>query len=124
MAPEIKKRVRSFRVAFRGIGMMLQSEFNARVHALATIVVVAAGFGFGIDRREWLAVILAITAVWSAEAFNTAIESLGDVVSREQHPGIGRAKDLAAGGVLLAALGAVAIGAIVFGRRLVVLIGS
>ena len=104
--------------------MMLQSEFNARVHALASIVVIAAGFGLGIDRGEWLAVILAITAVWTAEAFNTAIEALGDAVSREDHPGIGRAKDVAAGSVLLAALGAATIGAIVFGRRLIVLITS
>jgi len=124
MGLEIHKRVRSFHVAFRGIGMMFQSEFNARVHALASIVVIAAGFGLGIDRGEWLAVILAITAVWTAEAFNTAIEALGDAVSREDHPGIGRAKDVAAGSVLLAALGAATIGAIVFGRRLIVLITS
>jgi diacylglycerol kinase len=103
---------------------MLRSEFNARVHALATIVVVAAGFGFEIDTYEWLAVILAISGVWSAEAFNTAIEALGDAVTREEHPGIGRAKDMAAGAVLLTALGATAVAAIVFGRRLIALIAS
>jgi len=120
----IDQRIRSFQVAIRGVGAMLRSEFNARVHALATLVVVVAGFGFEIDRGEWLAISLAITAVWTAEAFNTAIEALGDAVSEEPHPKIGRAKDIAAGGVLLAALGATVIGAIVFGRRLIALITS
>jgi diacylglycerol kinase (ATP) len=124
MGRPLDNRVRSFRVAFGGIATMLRSEFNARVHALATIVVVAAGFGFKIDTYEWLAVILAISGVWSAEAFNTAIEALGDAVTREEHPGIGRAKDMAAGAVLLTALGATAIAAIVFGRRLIALIAS
>jgi diacylglycerol kinase (ATP) len=122
MGRPLDQRVRSFRVAFRGIASMLRSEFNARVHVLATIVVVAAGFGFEIDAYEWLAVILAIAGVWSAEAFNTAIEALGDAVTREDHPGIGHAKDLAAGAVLLVALGAAAVAAIVFGRRLIALL--
>jgi diacylglycerol kinase (ATP) len=122
MRLQFSKRARSFRFAFRGIGMMLRSEINARIHALATVIVVAAGFGFGIDRAEWLAVILAITAVWSAEAFNTAIEALCDAVSQEERPQIGRAKDLAAGAVLLSAIGAAVIAAIVFGRRLVELV--
>jgi diacylglycerol kinase (ATP) len=120
----LAKRVHSFRVAFRGIALMLRSEFNARVHALATIFVIVAGFGLQIDRFEWLAVILAITAVWSTEAINTAIEALGDAVTRDDHPGIGRAKDLAAGAVLLSAMGAAVIAAIVFGRRLLALIAS
>jgi len=124
MSHPLAKRIRSFHVAFRGIAMMLRSEFNARIHALATIVVLIAGVVFDIDRYEWLAVVLAITAVWSAEAVNTSIEALCDVVTREPHPGIGRAKDLAAGAVLLTALGAVAIAAIVFGRRLLALIPS
>jgi len=124
MGHPLAKRVRSFRVAVRGIAMMLRSEFNARVHALATIVVIVAGFGLRIDRHEWLAVILAITAVWSAEAINTSIEALCDVVTQDDHPGIGRAKDLAAGAVLLTALGAATIAAIVFGRRLLALIAS
>ena len=104
--------------------MMLRSEFNARVHALATVLIIAAGFAFEIDEPEWLAIVLAITAVWSAEAFNTSIEALGDAVTEKDHPGIGRAKDIGAGAVLLTALGAIAIAAIVFGRRLFALIVS
>jgi diacylglycerol kinase (ATP) len=111
-------RVRSFGPALRGIVEMLRSEHNARIHALATIVVVAAGLGFGIERGEWLAIALAVSLVWMAEAFNSALEALGDAVSSELHPLIGRAKDAAAGAVLLAAIGSVVVAALVFGPRL------
>ncbi len=87
-------------------------------------MVLVAGFGLEIDRIEWLAIILAITAVWVAEAFNTAIEALGNAVTQEEHPEIGRAKDLAAGAVLLSALGAAAIAVVVFGPPLFELFAS
>ena len=103
---------------------MLRSESNARIHALATILVVGAGLACGIDRGEWLAVTLAIMAVWSAEGFNTAIEALCDLVSTETRPEIARAKDVAAGAVLVAAIGAAVIGVLVFGRRLLALVVS
>jgi diacylglycerol kinase len=109
---------RSFHVAFRGLGMMFESEINARVHLLATFIVIGAGIGLEIDRVEWLAVILAIAAVWIAEAFNTAIEGLCDLVTQEEDARIGRIKDIAAGAVLLSASGAVAVAVLVFGHRL------
>lgn len=114
----VRRRIRSFRYAFRGIGTMLASEPNARIHALATGLVVAAGFGFGIDRSEWLAVALAIGAVWAAEGMNTAFEALCDVASPDHHPRVERAKDVAAGAVLAAALAALAVAALVFGPRI------
>lgn len=117
----LRRRIRSFRYAARGILTMLASEPNARLHAIATVLVVLAGFGFGIERDEWLAVVLAIGAVWMAEAFNTAFEALCDVVSPERHPQIERAKDVAAGAVLLAALAALAVAVIVFGPRVLFL---
>ncbi len=98
---------------------MLASQRNARVHGLATIAVVLAGFLCSLTRWEWCVVVLAIAAVWSAEAFNTAIEALADAVSPREDPAIGKAKDIAAGAVLLAALGAAAAGLIIFGSRLV-----
>lgn len=117
----VQSRLRSFRFAARGILAMLASEPNARIHAIATILVVAAGFGFGIERGEWLAVALAIGAVWTAEGFNTAFEALCDVASPERHPRVERAKDVAAGAVLLAALAALAVASIVFGPRILAL---
>jgi diacylglycerol kinase (ATP) len=113
----LRKRIRAFRFAGRGILAMLASEANAKLHALATGIVVLAGLGFGIERGEWLAVVLSIGAVWTAEGFNTAFEALCDVVSPGPHPKVARAKDVAAGAVLLAALAALAVALIVFGPR-------
>lgn len=101
---------------------MLRTERNARIHACATLLVVAFGFALGIGRFEWIALVLATALVWAAEGFNTAIEALCDVVSPEYHPGIERAKDVAAGGVLLAAFGALIVAVLVFGRRLLLLL--
>ena len=117
-------RVQSFRYAFRGINSMLRTEFNARVHAVMTILVVVAGFALGISRLEWLAITLAITAVWLAEGLNTAFESLCDVASPEFDSNVERAKDIAAGSVLITAIGAVIVGLLVFGRRLLALLAS
>ncbi len=63
---------------------------------------------------EWCCLVLCLMVVWTAEALNTALELLTDLVSPEFHPLAGRAKDAAAGGVLIAAVGSVIVGAIVF----------
>lgn len=114
----MRKQVRSFGYAFRGIGKMLQTEIHARIHAVATLLVVATGLATGLDRFEWLAIVLTIAAVWSLEAVNTAIEALCDLVSPDHHPRIETAKDVAAGAVLIAAIAAVVVAALVFGPHL------
>ena len=108
---------RSFGHAFRGLGMMLRTQANARIHAAATVLVVAGGLWLGISRGEWCAVTAGIGLVWLAEGLNTALEALVDLVSPDEHPLAGRAKDVAAGAVLCAALAALVIGAVVFGPR-------
>jgi diacylglycerol kinase (ATP) len=108
------RRIRSFAYAFRGIGLLVRSQHNAWVHAAATAGVLALGWRCALSRLEWLAVVLAIGLVWAAEALNTAIEYLADEVSRERREGIRNAKDVAAGGVLLAAIAAAIVGALVF----------
>jgi diacylglycerol kinase len=110
--------MRSFACAFRGLGMMLTSQANARIHALATLIVVGLGVFLQLERWEWCAVLFAIGLVWTAEGLNTAIETLTDLVSPGEHPLAGRAKDAAAGAVLCAAMVAAVIGAIVFLPRL------
>jgi len=97
---------------------MLATQHNAWIHALATAVVVTAGAVVGLGRGEWLAVVLAIVAVWTAEAINTAFEALCDVASPDFHPLVERAKDIAAGAVLICAIGAIVVGGIVFGPHL------
>ncbi len=94
---------------------MLKSQHNAWLHATSSLVVSLAGFVCHLDRTEWSLIVIAIVAVWVAEALNTAVEYLTDVASPEFHPIAGKAKDVAAGGVLIAAIGSVIVGILVFG---------
>ena len=109
--------------ALRGLTALFRSEPNAKIHAFATLLAVLASVFFRISPVEWALVAFAITGVWVAEAMNTAIESVVDRVSSEIHPLSGRAKDVAAGGVLVAAFGAMVIAVIVFGPRILALCG-
>jgi len=114
----LRARARSFAAAGAGLAYVLASQHNARIHAAATVAVVAAGLGLGVSRLEWCWLVAAIAAVWTAEAFNTALEALADAVKPDRHPLIGRAKDAAAGAVLAASIGAALIGLFVLGPPL------
>ena len=107
-------RIRSVKFALRGIRTMVASQHNAWIHAAATIIVVAAGLLVGLSASSWAWIVVAIGSVWTAEALNTAFEFLTDVASPDFHPLAEKAKDVAAGAVLLAAIGATVIGALVF----------
>jgi diacylglycerol kinase (ATP) len=111
-------RIRSFKFAFVGIWTMLKTQHNAWVHACATLITVAAGLFFGISAAEWCWLVLAIMAVWTAEALNTAFEFLADAASPEFHPLVKNAKDVAAGAVLISAIGAAVIGLLVLGPHI------
>ncbi|MGI4873946.1 MAG: diacylglycerol kinase family protein [Janthinobacterium lividum] len=114
----LRRRVASFGHSLRGVGFALRSEVHMQLHAAATAVVVGLGCYCHLRPVEWALVALAVAGVWSAELFNTAIETLTNLVSPGYHPLAGRAKDIASGAVLLAALGALAVGGLVFGPRL------
>jgi len=109
----VAARVRSFGHAFRGIGTLLITQHNAWIHALATVAVCGVGLWLRFSRAEWCWITLAIAGVWTAEALNTAFELLADVASPEFHPLVRRAKDVAAGAVLIAAIGSVVIGLLI-----------
>lgn len=109
-----RARGRSFRYAFRGIRMLVCGEHNARIHCVVALLVVMAGFLFGISPMEWVAIAICIGGVLMAEAFNSAIEAVCDKVSPGHDPLVGRAKDMAAGAVLLFVIAAVVVGLIVF----------
>lgn len=111
-------RLRSFVYAGRGIRTMLVTQHNAWIHLGASVAVVALGFATGVSRFEWLALVFALVSVWTAEALNTAFESLCDVASPQFHPLVARAKDVAAGAVLICAVGAVATAGLVFAPHL------
>lgn len=117
-------RIRSFKYAISGIIIMLRSQHNAWLHAVATLIVCAAGFWLGFTRAEWCWIVLAIIAVWTAEALNTAFEFLADVTSPDFHPVVKKAKDVAAGAVLISAIGSAVIGAVVVAPYLKALTGE
>lgn len=114
---EFTGRVRSFKFASIGIWTMLRTQHNAWLHAAATLGVIVCGYVLGVAPTEWCLLILAIMAVWTAEALNTAFEFLADVASPGFHPQVKRAKDVAAGAVLISAVGSVCIGVVVFVPR-------
>lgn len=116
--PTKDRRFLGFACAVRGAWLGLAQQRNGRIHLVLGAAAVGVGLASSLASVEWCLVIGAIAAVIAAETFNTAIEQLADALCPEHHPGIGRAKDLAAGGVLLTAVGAAAIGAFVFGPRL------
>jgi diacylglycerol kinase (ATP) len=97
---------------------MVTSQHNARIHAAATVAIVCVGLMLRLSALEWCWIVLAIVAVWTAEALNTAFEFLTDVASPTFHPIAGKAKDVAAGAVLLAAIGASVIGLLVLGPHI------
>ena len=114
----MRARARSFVHAGAGVLAMFRTQANARIHAAAALGVVAAGFAFDVSIAEWCWLVLAIALVLAAECMNTALESLADAVAPAPHPGVGRAKDAAAGAVLCAAIGAGLIGLLVLGPPL------
>ena len=110
----IRARIKSFRYAIDGIAAFFKREHNAWLHFIATIAVFVISALVGVDKNELLALVFAIGFVWVAEMFNTCIEWVMDFVSEKRHPEIKFIKDLASGAVLIAAITALAVGAIIF----------
>lgn len=115
----LRKRLASFRYALNGIRILIQQEHNAWIHCFAAICVVSAGLFLGLSPLEWMAVCMVIGAVFAAEAINSAIEALADLVSPQYNEAIKKTKDLAAGAVLITAIAAAAVGFIIFLPKLI-----
>jgi len=107
-------RLQSLGYAFNGLKILLREEHNARIHAVAACVVLALGYMLQLSQNEWIAIILSIGFVSAAEALNSAIEALADYTCPEHNTGIKKVKDLAAAGVLIAALTALLIAVLIF----------
>ena len=114
----LRARVASFRYAFAGLRTMLATQHNARVHLAATVLVTGLGFALGLSAADWKWLVATITVVWFAEAMNSAFEYLCDVVSPQHDEAVRHAKDIAAGAVLLCAMGAVVMAGLIFGPYL------
>ncbi|MEL6863829.1 MAG: diacylglycerol kinase family protein [Bacteroidota bacterium] len=109
-----KRLINSFGYALNGIRLMFRSEANARIHLSVFVLVLLAAWFFELSAVEWALVLLSSALVFAAEAFNTALESLTDLVAPAPHPLAKKAKDVAAGAVLLTAIGASLVGGIIF----------
>jgi diacylglycerol kinase (ATP) len=111
--------LRSFGYAFEGLGRLIRQQRNAQIHVILTTAIVIASWAWGLSRIEWLILVLTISLVLSMEALNTAIEAVVDLVSPQYHPLAKLAKDVAAGGVLITAIGAIVVALLLFGERIV-----
>ncbi len=109
-----KARARGFVFAFRGLTHVVKTQHNMWIHLAITLAVIVAAVLLRVNKVDWLWLIISVTLVFFAEVINSAFEFLCDVVRPEHHDAVAKAKDIAAGAVLLVALGAAIIGAIVF----------
>ena len=105
---------RGFVHAARGLAHVLKNERNARVHLLVAIAVVVLSIVVGISIEATAAVVFSVTLVFFAEIVNSALEKTLDIVDPQHNPAVGVVKDMAAAGVLVTAIGAAAIGCLVF----------
>lgn len=113
----------SFHYAFEGIAYAFKTQRNFKIHACVGVLAVALGALLRIDAPSWVAVVICIVCMFSAELLNTSIESVVDMVSPEYHELAKRAKDTAAGAVCLMAFGSVIVGCIIFIPRILALAG-
>ncbi|WP_019851216.1 diacylglycerol kinase family protein [Desulfitobacterium sp. PCE1] len=113
----------SFGNAFNGILYNCKTQRHFRFHLFAGALVLLAAAWLGLDRWEWGILLLTISSVMAAEAFNTAVELAVDLAEPDFNPQAGLAKDVAAGAVLITAIVAVAVGIVIFGPRLVGFLG-
>ncbi len=118
----MKTLLRSFRFALEGIGYVVRTQRNARVHLVIGGCAIALAAVLGLRPIEWAVLALTIGLVLTAEALNTVIELAVDLLTQRIHPMAKSAKDAGAGAVLIAAITAVAVGVFLFGPRLWALI--
>ena len=100
--------------AFTGFFTALKDETSLKIQSTLGLIAVFFGFYFNISSTEWMAVVICIAAVLSAETMNSALENLADRITQEQDPYIKKAKDMGAGAVLVVATASIIIACIIF----------
>lgn len=108
----------SFGFAFAGLGYVFRTQRNFRIHLAIASLVALLGWLLGISLTEWAVFGVMVVVVLAAEMTNTMVEALVDLVSPGYHPLAKISKDVAAGVVLLTAIGAVVVGLLIFGPKL------
>jgi diacylglycerol kinase len=114
----LSKFLRSFLTGSLGLVHAFRTEQSLRLHCLAAVGVVGAGFALQLAAWEWTAIVLCVGLVISAECLNTAMERLADRISREQDPLLGQAKDCGSAAVLVLALTAAVVGGVILVPKL------
>ncbi len=109
-----KSPIHSFRHALNGLLLSFKTQRHLRIHFIAAVLVLVAGFVWQLSRAELLVLVFAISLVILSELFNTALETVVDLVTPDYHPLAKVAKDVAAGAVLVAAVNAALVGAVLF----------
>ena len=110
----VAARIKSVSYALQGVCFMLKTQHNAWLHGLATLLVIALALYCRVSASDWRWLIVAMAMVWVAETLNTAVEYVCDVVSPGYSESVKRAKDISAGGVLIAAVAALLVGLLTF----------
>ena len=110
--------IKSFQFAVRGLAYALRTQRNARIHLAIGIVAGITAAVLRLPFQEVALLALTIGLVFSAEMANTVVETIIDLVSPEYHELAGRAKDVAAGGVLVTSLAAATVGMLILGPPL------
>ena len=112
------RRAKSFTHAFAGFRAVLTTQENTWIHLAATFLVILLAIWLKLPSHDWAILVLVIGLVWICEFINTAIESSIDLFSPEIHPTAKIGKDVAAAGVLIAAITAVVCGILILGPPL------
>jgi diacylglycerol kinase (ATP) len=108
------KFVRSVGYAGCGLRHLLTSEQNAQIHLALSCATTLIAATLGISLADWRWIMVCVSMVWFAEAINTAIEQLCDLIEPNPNEAVRIIKDVAAGAVLCTAAGAAAIGIATF----------
>jgi diacylglycerol kinase (ATP) len=114
-------RLSSFKYAINGLRLLLITQANARFHSVFALITIVAGIYFNCSIIEWCLIVLSIGTVLTAEAMNTSLEFLTNLVSPDYHTLAGKAKDVAAGAVLISAISALIVGLLIFVPKLLLL---
>lgn len=118
----IKKRIKSFSYAFAGLKVLFKEEHNSWIHAVAAVCAITAGFLLDISAIEWIAIIIVIGMVISAEIVNSSLERTADFIKVERDDRKRDIKDLGAAAVLICAITAAITGIIIFLPKLIALL--
>ena len=109
-----KNGLHRFALAFHGLFLFFKKESHALIHSIAAILAISASLYYQIDRSEWMIILLSILFVFVTEIVNTAVEHLCNLITTEWNPKVKAIKDMSAGAVLVAAIGSVIVGVMVF----------